>query len=377
MKRIKYLDMALASVLACIMGLGLVSCKDDDDTKAAVPADWISLSSTTLSIGYEGGDLELAYTLAKGLDPKAVYVVNQENWCSGYIEDGKIKAEVGLSYDIEGRTARMEVVYDESHKAEIIMEQGKAPAILVESIDLSGVPESININEELDLNEAVSVAPVNASYKTLVFTLGEGSEQIVSLSDAGVVTGLAAGVATINVATTDESGVTAKIELIVIGDIVYDRSAWTVTTFAKYANGQNYVTDGSTGKPEHILDGLQNTYLSLIKPGKSMNGYVGTTDPNFTVDTKGATTFNYFYWQHRKQNNGYLQVLSVDIYGSNDGENFTKINDEVVEIVENLYDIQYFEIPESTYRYVKAQYRSYSAGGSSAQVAEFGLGRKL
>ena len=81
----------------------------------------------------------------------------------------------------------------------------------------------------------------------------------------------------------------------------------------------------------------------------------------FTVDMGAAQTFNYFYWQHRKQNNGYLQVLSVDIYGSNDNETFTKINDEVINIIEDLYDTQYFDIPESTYRYVKVQYRSYSS----------------
>lgn len=64
--------------------------------------------------------------------------------------------------------------------------------------------------------------------------------------------------------------------------------------FAKYSNGQNYVTDGNTGKPEDILDGKQSTYLSMIKPGKSMGAYVGTTDPNFTVDMQQPQTFNYF-----------------------------------------------------------------------------------
>ena len=227
------------------------------------------------------------------------------------------------------------------------------------------------------MNTAIKVLPVNASYQDLIFTLAEGSDAFVELSETGVIKGIAAGEVTVNVAAVDDSGVTDVITLEIIGDIRLDRDSWTVSTFAKYANGQNYVTDGNTGKPEDILDGKQTTYLSMIKPGKSMNGYEGTTDPNFTVDMQEAQTFNYFYWQHRKQNNGFLQVLSVDIYGSNDNVSFTKINDEVISIVEDLYDIQYFNIPESTYRYVKVQYRSYSSGGSSAQVAEFGLGRKL
>lgn len=285
--------------------------------------------------------------------------------------------DVALSEDINGRTAKMSLTYDENHQVELVVEQGKAPAVLVEGIDKSAMPESININETLDLNTAIKVLPVNASYQDLIFTLAEGSDAFVELSETGVIKGIAAGEVTVNVAAVDDSGVTDVITLEIIGDIRLDRDSWTVSTFAKYANGQNYVTDGNTGKPEDILDGKQTTYLSMIKPGKSMNGYEGTTDPNFTVDMQEAQTFNYFYWQHRKQNNGFLQVLSVDIYGSNDNVSFTKINDEVISIVEDLYDIQYFNIPESTYRYVKVQYRSYSSGGSSAQVAEFGLGRKL
>lgn len=46
---------------------------------------------------------------------------------------------------------------------------------------------------------------------------------------------------------------TDVITLNIIGDIRLDRTSWTVTTFAKYSNGQNYVTDGNTGKPEDIL----------------------------------------------------------------------------------------------------------------------------
>lgn len=363
------------TLLLLFTGVSVVSCGDDE--AVVVPDNWVTVSTTPMTIGYEGGSLTCDYTLAAGLDATVPYIINHENWCSGYIKDGKISIDVTLSEDINGRTAKMSLIYDENHQVELTVEQGKAPVVLVESIDKSAMPESININETLDLNTVVKVLPDKASYKKLTFTIEEGSEGFIELTEAGVVRGLAAGIAKINAAATDESGVTEVITLEIIGDIVLDRTNWTVSTFAKYANGQNYVTDGNTGKPEDILDGKQNTYLSLIKPGKSMSGYVGTTDPNFTVDMKEAQTFNYFYWQHRKQNDGFLQILSVDIYGSNDNVNFTKLNDSVIEIIENLYDLQYFDIPESTYRYVKVQYRSYSSGGSSAQVAEFGLGRKL
>lgn len=363
------------TLLLLFTGFSVVSC--DDDEAVVVPDNWVTVSTTPMTIGYEGGSLTCDYTLAAGLDATVPYIINHENWCTGYIKDGKILIDVTLSEDINGRTAKMSLIYDENHQVDLTVEQGKAPVVPVESIDKSAMPESININETLDLNTVIKVLPAKASYKKLAFTIAEGSEGLIELTEAGVVKGVAAGFAQINAAATDESGVTEVITLEIIGDIVLDRTNWTVSTFAKYSNGQNYVTDNNTGKPEHILDGNPGTYLSMVKPGKTYGIYVGTTDPNFTVDMKETQTFNYFYWLHREQNPSYLQVLSVDIYGSNDNVNFEKINNETITFMENFYKNQYFDIPESTYRYVKVQYRSYSSGGSSAQVAEFGLGRKL
>lgn len=363
------------TLLLLFTGFSVVSC--DDDEAVVVPDNWVTVSTTPMTIGYEGGSLTCDYTLTAGLDATVPYIINHENWCTGYIKDGKILIDVTLSEDINGRTAKMSLIYDENHQVDLTVEQGKAPVVPVESIDKSAMPESININETLDLNTVVKVLPAKASYKKLAFTIAEGSEGLIELTEAGVIKGVAAGFAQINAAATDESGVTEVITLEIIGDIVLDRTNWTVSTFAKYSNGQNYVTDNNTGKPEHILDGNPGTYLSMVKPGKTYGIYVGTTDPNFTVDMKETQTFNYFYWLHRNQNPSYLQVLSVDIYGSNDNVNFEKINNETINFMENFYKNQYFDIPESTYRYVKVQYRSYSSGGSSAQVAEFGLGRKL
>ncbi len=78
-----------------------------------------------------------------------------KSWCSGYVKDSKIMIDVDLSENINGRTAKMSLIYDESHQVELVVEQGKAPTVLVESIDKSAMPESININETLDLNTVV------------------------------------------------------------------------------------------------------------------------------------------------------------------------------------------------------------------------------
>ena len=41
--------------------------------------------------------------------------------------------DVDLSENINGRTAKMSLIYDESHQVELVVEQGKAPTVLVES----------------------------------------------------------------------------------------------------------------------------------------------------------------------------------------------------------------------------------------------------
>lgn len=370
----KYNILAAALCLLSI-GFSVTSCSDDDEV--TVPENWVTLSSQTLSIDYQGGTLTSGYTLADGLDSRVVYIINHETWCSGYIDNGQIKVDVAESADINGRSATMDLVYDDSHKVTMTLSQGKAPVVLVTGIDASGMPESINIKETLDLNSVITALPGKASYPTLKFTLADGSENYASLTEDGMLTGVAVGTVTVNVAATDEGGFTDAVTLKIAGNIKYDRSDWTVTTSQLYYNGNNYVTDGSTGKPEHILDGQQGTYLSMTKPGKTYGSYKpSSTDLYFVVDMKQAQTFNYFYWQHRKQNNGYWQILSVNIYGSNDGTTFTSIK-ENVEITADVYDIQTMELPESTYRYVKVQYVTFSSGGSNAQVAEFGLGLEL
>ncbi len=37
--------------------------------------------------------------------------------------------DVDLSENINGRTAKMSLIYDESHQVELVVEQGKAPTV--------------------------------------------------------------------------------------------------------------------------------------------------------------------------------------------------------------------------------------------------------
>lgn len=358
-----------------------VSCGDDEKA-IVISDDWVTVSTNLMTVGCEGGTLMRDYTLAEGLDASVVYIVSSESWCSAYIEEGKIVVDVAESDDINGRTAKMFLIYDENHQVELTVEQGKAEVVLVESIDKSAVPETVNINETLDLNALVNVLPANASYKNLVFTIVDGND-FIELSDAGIVKGLNVGTAHIKVTAVDDSGVTDVITLQVAGTIKLDRTSWAVSTYVTYASGQNYVPDGTTGKPEDILDGNDKTFLAMVRPTKSYNTAGNTyTAPlgenlSFTVNMKEVQTFNFFYWQHRNKNTSAFQVLSLNIYGSNDNQNFTRINTAPIAIAENVYTEQILDIPESTYQYVKIEYLSFSTGGTTIQVVEFGLGLKL
>ena len=70
-------------------------------------------------------------------------------------------------------------------------------------------------------------------------------------------------------------------------------------------------------------------------------------------------TFNYFTWMHRSTNGyNYLRAWGISMYGSNDGKNFIEIKSDIDIPYENNTD-------ESV------------TGGSTMQVAEFGLGLKL
>jgi hypothetical protein len=195
-------------------------------------------------------------------------------------------------------------------------------------------------------------------------------------------------------------------------DADLDRANWTVTT--QTATDYNYTADGSTGKPEHILDGDATTFLSLVKPGKSYSPVpLQSADftPSFTINMQSPQTFDYIKWQHRGGSGeppkyNYLRVFAVDVEGSDTGNDndFTPVNTAGLlwipnskgyvgaqtGVDDNIYKI---EVPKSTCQYVRVKLKVWSdnykvstgyqhpdypgtgaASGSTMQIAEFGLG---
>ena len=358
-----------ATLLLLSMGmLTMTACSDDEVT---VPDNWVTLSTESFSIGYEGGELTTDYQLASGLNNGYVYVLNEETWCSGYIDDGKLKFKIEASSTPEVRTAVSYLIYDDSHKVEIKVSQDAAPVTPVTDIVPSDdMPTSITIGETIDLGTYLSVLPENASYKTLNYSIDDPS--VATITEDGKLTGVSGGTVTVTATAKDEEGYTEDFTFTVESTVLYSTEGWTVETSVDYG----YVPDGTTGMPEDILDGDLATFLSLAKPGKTLNGCTTPADHvlSFTVDCQEELTFNYFYMGWRSSNSyTYLRIPEVQLYGSHDGTSFEPIGDKIT--TNRSANINY-EIPTSTYRYVKVEYTDIdTSSGSSVQIAEFQLGR--
>lgn len=275
-----------------------------------------------------------------------------------------------------------------------------------------------------NLGACVTLTPTD-TWNTAV-TYKSQDETIASVTADGIVSPVGVGSTVITITTADGSNISRDCN-VTVQDIVQkwdeiSHANWTVAT--QTGTGYDYVRDGwsatlsafTTGQPTDMFDDNTGTYLSLCKAGKGYDPGNGATPipvqpsdflPSFTVDMKSQQTFNYIKWCHRygsnpvggSNNYNYLRVFGVNIFGSNDGSVFTRINTEMVWIPNasgyvgsnatadpNVYKI---DIPLSAYRYVKVEMAMWSdrynsqnpnypgagaTSGSSMQIGEFGLG---
>lgn len=250
--------------------------------------------------------------------------------------------------------------------------------------------QELLIGQEFDLYSYITILPENAADKRMEYKIISGAD-CVSISEDGILTTTAGGSAEIQISPLDKE-LNAGVSPLTLSFTIKswnERANWKVTTSIEYSTKTNYVVDGNTGKPEHILDGDQTTYLSLVKPGKDYDNkkYVaaGLDVPVFfIVDMGMPQSFNYFTWAHRSTNQfNYLRVWGISMYGSNDGSNFTEIKSDIDIPYENNTDKIEIDIPGSSYRYIKVQYTKWSdiaeggsKSGSTLQVAEFNVGKK-
>lgn len=251
------------------------------------------------------------------------------------------------------------------------------------------------LGDVVDLSFYITVKPDNASNPALIFE--SSNDEVVTVSEIGVMKALTIGSSIIKIKPADGSGVAIECTITVktASYPSFDRSDWTVITSTETNYG--YVADKTsdnrvTGMPEDMFDDDAATFLSLVKPGKSYNPVpTQSADfmPSFTVDMKISQTFDFIKWRHRQGNSyNYLRVFGVDISGSNDGTNFSLINLTGTVWIPNsggytesisLPDLTDYNIriQESTYRYIKITFVMWSDIYNSHHTDYLGTGAKL
>ncbi len=284
---------------------------------------------------------------------------------------------------------------------------------------------------DFNLGQYVTLAPDDTWDPRVSYTSND--EAVITITpETGVITPVSVGTTTVTIRTLDGSNLSRDVNVAVLdkAPVDIDRSDWTVET--ETHNGYGYMWDGGTqaapvtGKPEHMFDGHTGSYLSLVKPGGSMNSVappVGTV-PAFIVDMKEAKPFEYIKWSHRNgtysNDNGsvgtnaynYLRVYGVYLEGSNDKTTWTAIapaepagaDASIVWIPQKVTYVggvtstedkpHTIMVTPSTYRYVRVklavqsknygtsagyfQHPTYPGAGSTSgntmQIAEFGMG---
>ena len=289
------------------------------------------------------------------------------------------------------------------------------------TISPAGTDIQMKINgAPFDLGACIVITPADAYNKSVTYVSSCGGE-VVTVDENGIITPVAVGTTVITVTTADGTNLSRQTT-VTVADLLqqwadFDRTPWTIYSRQgnEFASAWEWGVAGlpsPTGIPEHILEG-GNSYLGLLKSGRS-GGHtaLGNTAaqpatrvdflPYFTVDMKESKTFNYFRWRHRGGNaNQQLRVFGVHVYGSNDGTNFTQILPEEPEADFDEYHLpifwipvtggyegtaartcaayHYIYLPESTWRYVKIEYRvwsnNYDTNWQDNPTREIGLRR--
>lgn len=394
----EYLYTIEDETIATVDETGLISMKSDGETKLTVKLavrPQITASCTLhvkpvvanrlnvpeqVSVK-EGSTLNLAekifVTPASAAAPLEYHIADQT--IATISDDGIITALKGGSTTITVSTT------DGSNLSETIelAVEGKKyiTEILLPEEEFSGVV--LLVGEEINIGEQTRILPEDAEDPSIRFSVASGQD-VISVSEDGVVQCLQAGEAVIRAEALDGSQVQSEMTITVYNGTYSwaDRTGWTVTT-SLVENGLNYIPDGGTnGKPELILDGSSSTFLSIRKP--EYYDYHDLDSPNkeiyFVVDTGEPTSFNMIRYEHRHLNN-LLSADKIEVSGSNDGSQFTVIKSDIaVPFKAGSQTVYAYEVrlPSSSWRYIKVKATAWTpytgSTGSCVQIAEFNVG---
>ncbi|GHV24251.1 hypothetical protein FACS1894176_00110 [Bacteroidia bacterium] len=327
-----------------------------------------NFSGTIIAFPANADNKQLHFSMAE--NSKQYAEITDDGIITGKLSSGRNRATI-------------QIVSDDNPDVTATIEVQVVTEVVISDVTLLKALNGLNIGEgaKVDLNLCTGVLPANVNVKNrnLTFEVRTGQE-VVSVDATGMMTAIGEGTATVRAISKNNR---YKDFTIVVKNGLTDltRVLWTVKTSVSYG----FAPDNATGMPEDMFDANTGTFFSVVKPNKSYNGNATPADhiPSFTVDMKSVQKFNYLFWQHRSGNSyAFLRVWGIDIEGSNDGENFTTIKNEIEIPHADNTTKNIIAIPESEYRYVKVYLTKWSdnsggeTGGNTMQTSEFGLGYK-
>ena len=105
------------------------SCSDS--ASSAIPDDWITISTESVSFPYEGGTEKREFVLGQGLDINQIASTlsnKGEDWLTALVENGKMTIVCEHSFAERVRSSVLTLMYDDNHKCNITISQEAAPS---------------------------------------------------------------------------------------------------------------------------------------------------------------------------------------------------------------------------------------------------------
>ena len=106
------------------------SCSSDS-ASPAIPDDWLTISTESVSFSYEGGPENRKFVLGQGLDMNQITSTlsnKGDDWLTALVENGKMTIICERSFTERVRSSVLTLMYDDNHKCNITISQEAAPS---------------------------------------------------------------------------------------------------------------------------------------------------------------------------------------------------------------------------------------------------------
>lgn len=259
-----------------------------------------------------------------------------------------------------------------------VVEPKLPPVIEVSGLELSQSGIEIVAGSSKSILSFVTVLPAKAADKSLSYASSDVT--IATVDASGTVSGISEGSATITISSKSKPEIKVQLSVSVsafYGD--YPRSKWSISL-----DPIGVVTEEAGNSPQGAYDGNTQTFLGIVKPGKTWKTIPNNeTYVHFILDLGEELSFNYFRIRHRNEKELFLRFRKFSqISGSNDGVNYTQIASNVAipeHETASKIETPDIRLPLSKYRYIRFLANSDdecwdTAKGSTLQISELYVG---